>query len=264
MARLKVAAAAVAACTKVAKAAADRRKLKKTSNALLIAKAATVSKSQFLANMSHELRTPMTGVLGMLDLVLLGNLEPEQREFIEISQKSPLSLVRILNDILDLTRIEAGKLSIEEEPFSVRKCVENTCNILFPVAKGKGINLDCTVADDVPETLIGDQTRINQVMTNLAGNAVKFTLKGRVELHVTRGDNAPDSKLEVTFTVKDTGIGIPDDKKNLLFHAFSQADDSHSRSYGGAGLGLVISKEIVERMGGTITFTVAAGQGRVI
>jgi len=259
-----VAAAAVAACTKVAKAAADRRKLKKTSNALLIAKAATVSKSQFLANMSHELRTPMTGVLGMLDLVLLGNLEPEQREFIEISQKSPLSLVRILNDILDLTRIEAGKLSIEEEPFSVRKCVENTCNILFPVAKGKGINLDCTVADDVPETLIGDQTRINQVMTNLAGNAVKFTLKGRVELHVTRGDNAPDSKLEVTFTVKDTGIGIPDDKKNLLFHAFSQADDSHSRSYGGAGLGLVISKEIVERMGGTITFTVAAGQGRVI
>ena len=255
VARLKVAAAAVAACMKVAEAASERRKLKTTSNQLLLAKAATASKSQFLANMSHELRTPMTGVLGMLDLVLLGNLDAEQREFIEISRRSALALIRILNDILDLTRIEAGKLSIEEKPFSVRKCVENTCNILFPVVKSKGIDLDCMVADDVPETLVGDQTRINQVLTNLAGNAVKFTQKGKVALRVTTVGSTPGSKREVTFTISDSGIGIPDDKKKLLFHAFSQVDDSHSRSYGGTGLGLVISKEIVERMGGTITFT---------
>jgi len=256
VARIKVAEAAVAACAKVAEAAVERRKLKKTSDQLLIAKAAAAAKSQFLANMSHELRTPMTGVLGMLDLVLLGNLEAEQREFIEISRRSAFALVRILNDILDLTRIEAGKLSIEEKPFSVRKCVDNTCNILFPIVKGKGIDLYCTVANDVPETLVGDQARINQVLTNLAGNAVKFTQKGKVDLRVTL-----DRKREVTFTISDSGIGIPDDKKNLLFHAFSQADDSHSRSYGGAGLGLVISKEIVERMGGTIIFTSEEGVG---
>jgi PAS domain S-box-containing protein len=220
-----------------------------------LAEAATQRKSQFLANMSHELRTPMTGVLGMLDLVLEGSLEEEQREYISIAHTSARSLVRILNDILDLTRIEAGKLSIEEKPFSIRKCVENTYNVLLPAVKGKGIDLFCTVANEVPNTLIGDQTRINQVLTNLAGNAVKFTQKGKVELRVTAGSNKLGTKREITFTVIDSGIGIPDDKKDLLFHAFSQADDSHSRSYGGTGLGLVISKEIVERMGGMITFT---------
>lgn len=220
-----------------------------------VAEAATRAKSQFLANMSHELRTPMTGVLGMLDLALSGNLEAEQREFIEMAQTSARSLVRILNDILDLTKIEMGKLSIEERPFSIRKCVENTFNILIPVAKSKGLDLSFTVTDEVPENLVGDQTRLNQVLTNLAGNAVKFTEKGRVELRVTAGGSAPGGKREVTFTVSDTGIGIPDDKKDLLFRVFSQVDESHSRIYGGTGLGLAISKEVVERMGGTIGFT---------
>jgi len=253
VARLKVAEAAVEACAKVAKAAVDRQ-LIETANELRVAEAATTSKSQFLANMSHELRTPMTGVLGMLDLVLLGNLEAEQREYIEISKKSGLSLVRILNDILDLTKIEAGKLSIEEKPFSVRECVENTCNIFFPLVRGKGIDLDCAVANDVPGILIGDLARICQVVTNLVGNAVKFTQKGKVELRVTAGASTLGGKREVTFAVSDSGTGIPDDKKHLLFHAFSQVDDSHSRSYGGTGLGLTISKEIGELMGGTITF----------
>ena len=219
-----------------------------------LAEAATRSKSQFLANMSHELRTPMTGVLGMLDLVLLGNLEAEQREFIDSAHTSARSLVQILNDILDMTKIETGKLSIVAKPFYLRKCVESTFNILFPAAKSRGLDFSITVAANVPEVMVGDQTRLNQVLTNLAGNAVKFTEQGKVEICVAAGGSVPGGKREVTFTVTDTGIGIPDDKKDLLFRVFSQVDGSHSRCYGGTGLGLAISKEIVELMGGTIRF----------
>jgi PAS domain S-box-containing protein len=218
-------------------------------------------KSQFLANMSHELRTPMTGVLGMLDLALSGNLEAEQREFICAAHASAHSLIRIINDILDLTKIEKGILSIVEEPFSIRKCVENTFNILLPVAKRKGLELSFTVADDIPETVSGDQTRLNQILTNLAGNAVKFTEKGKAEIRVTAGGSVPEGRRAITFTVTDTGIGIPEGKKDLLFREFSQVDDSHSRAYGGTGLGLAISKEIVERLGGKITFTSEVGKG---
>jgi CheY-like chemotaxis protein/anti-sigma regulatory factor (Ser/Thr protein kinase) len=211
--------------------------------------------------MSHELRTPMTGVLGMLDLALSGDLKAEQREFICAAHAAAHSLVRILNDILDLTKIERGMFSIVEEPFSIRKCVENTFNILLPVAKRKGLDLNCTMADDVPETVSGDQTRLNQILTNLAGNAVKFTEKGKVEISVTAGGRAPGGKRAITFTITDTGIGIPEGKKDLLFREFSQVDDSHSRTYGGTGLGLAISKEIVERMGGKITVTSEEGKG---
>jgi two-component system, chemotaxis family, CheB/CheR fusion protein len=224
------------------------------------AEAATRTKSQFLANMSHELRTPMTGVLGMLDLALAGELEAEQRECISTASNSARSLVRILNDILDLTRIEMGKFSIEEKPFSLRKCMEQTQNLLLPAAKSKGLELGLRVDAGLPETLLGDQTRLSQVVTNLASNAVKFTEKGSVEILVT-GHSSAAGGWELTLTVNDTGIGIPQDKQHLLFQVFSQVDESHSRSYGGTGLGLVISKQIVERMGGTIRFKSTEGKG---
>src|SRR6185369_2568393 len=165
------------------------------------------------------------------------------------------------NDILDLTKIEAGILSIEEKPFSIRSCLENTINVLLPIAKNKGLSLNLTVSADVPETLIGDKTRFNQVLSYLGGNALKFTEKGKVEVHVATSGYTPGGKREVTVTVTDTGIGIPEDKQSLIFQTFSQVDDSHTRSYGGTGLGLAISKEIIERMGGTISFTSEEGKG---
>ncbi|GFE62850.1 PAS domain-containing protein [Geobacter sp. AOG2] len=243
----------------------DISEQRKAEAALQLAKEAaesgTRTKSRFLANMSHELRTPMTGVLGMLDLVLSGNLEAEQREFISAAHTSAGSLLRILNDILDLTKIEAGKLSIDPKPFSIRECVKNAANILFPAAKNKKITLTFTVADAVPDTLIGDQTRLSQVLTNLTGNAIKFTEVGTVAINVSTGDSTDGGGREVIFAITDTGIGIPEDKKNLLFREFSQIDDSHSRIHGGTGLGLAISKEIVERMGGKITFKSEEGKG---
>ncbi|MBC8017193.1 MAG: hypothetical protein H7X83_01565 [Verrucomicrobia bacterium] len=228
----KIKAAVEVAKTKVEKAAwvAQRVVLMEKANHELrqqkeMADASNRVKSQFLANMSHELRTPMTGVLGMLDVVLLGNLEVEQRECLEVAHTSSCALVRILNDILDMTKIEAGKFTLEERPISLRKCAVNILNIYLPVAKSKGLELDFTVDDNVPQTLVGDQVRINQILTNLASNAIKFTEKGNVAMRVTAGSSRPGGKREVTFTVSDTGIGIPEDKKHLLFRCSARWTD---------------------------------------
>ena len=223
--------------------------------AMEAAEAANRAKSRFLTNMSHELRTPMNGVLGMIQLVQYGELDDNQREYLDLAQRSGEALVRILNDILDLTSIEKRQLSVQTEPFPLLTCVTDTLEMLNPEALRKGVRMTVSVDAAVPATIIGDHVRLQQVLSNLIGNAIKFTEQGKVEVRVTSDPQG------VTFSVEDTGIGIPPDKKELLFKQFSQIDDSNTRRYGGTGLGLVLSKEIVELMGGTISLESVEGEG---
>ena len=225
------------------------------------AEAATIAKSQFLTNMSHELRTPMTGVLGMLELLLGTALDKKQRDFLGVAQSSAHSLLLILNDILDLSKIEAGKVSISKEPFILSACVAAATDILIPEARHKGLKLESVLAENLPEIVVGDQLRLKQVLINLIGNAVKFTEKGAVVVQVEARNATTAGQREVTISVTDSGIGIPQEKHHLLFENFSQVDDSSTRRFGGTGLGLVISKKLVELMGGTISFTSEAGVG---
>jgi PAS domain S-box-containing protein len=219
------------------------------------AEVANRAKSQFLANMSHELRTPMNGVLGMIQLTQYGQLDADQQKYLNLAYGSGRSLVRIINDILELTKVEGHKLTLKNGPFSLQECIADTVGILTPEAVRKGLRLIATIADDVPEIVDGDQLRLQQILTNLVGNAVKFTEQGEVTVTV---HSAPDG---ITIMVADTGIGIPDDKLELLFKPFSQVDDSNTRQYGGTGLGLAISREIVTLMGGSITVTSVDGYG---
>ena len=225
------------------------------------AEAMALAKSQFLVNMSHELRTPMTGILGMLQLTLDEDLAPVPRGYLETTMNSACSLLRILNDILDMAKFEAGKLTIEEQPFSPKWCISEAVAIITPEVRRKGLDFAISVAEEVPDILTGDQVRLRQVLTNLIGNAVKFTEVGKVMVRVTAGGKTFNGKQDFTFAITDTGIGIPNDKKELLFRAFSQVDSSLSRKYGGTGLGLAISKDIVELMGGTISFVSEEGVG---
>ena len=224
------------------------------------AEAANKAKSRFLATMSHEIRTPMNGVIGMIDLLQHTELTPAQNEFASSAKKAGIDLVHLLNDILDLSKIEADKLELELSDFELRPVISDIISLMSLQAREKGVKLTSSIDGEVPTALKGDAGRLRQLITNLVGNAIKFTHKGSVTLHI-RKDTEDEHSATIRFLVRDSGIGIPADNLEHIFEPFTQADSSTTRKYGGTGLGLAICKQLAVLMGGSIGVESAEGQG---
>ena len=223
------------------------------------AEEANRAKSLFLANMSHEIRTPMNGVIGMADILKKTKLNAEQQEYLDVITKSGNNLLAIINDILDFSKIESGRMELESTPINIRKIVEEVADVLIVKSNNKGLDLVTYIDASIPKVVLGDSVRLRQVLINLANNAIKFTNSG--EVFISAELKQIDSKIEVLFKIKDTGIGIPHEAQQKLFDSFTQVDSSTTRKYGGTGLGLAISKRLSEQMGGEIGLESEANHG---